>query len=395
MVKAILGAAAAALILAGAAAAAPPSVSTSGASSLAPTAAHLNGSVNPNGRRTSWYFQLGTTTSYGTNTAVQNAGSGTKSERESIAVTGLTPGTTYDYRLVASNSSGTSFGPNETFVTLAPPAVQTQTAQSLQTTGATLMGAVDPNGLATTWYFEFGTTTSYGSKTTPETLASGTTVLTVSAPLANLVAGTAYHYRLVATSAAGTAYGADGTFTTAPALTLAAKSLSVVHGNELELSGAVSTGTPGVSVAVLAERYGATSFTQVGTAITRTGGSYAYYARPGIGTTYETSANGGTSQTVAIGVRPSVSLTALREARIQTHVSAGVQLVGRLVQLQRLESGRWVTLKYLHLNTHSTATFTASALPQGRSTIRVALSVNEAGPGLLGGFSREIGYKRR
>jgi hypothetical protein len=52
-------------------------------------------------------------------------------------------------------------------------------------------------------------------------------------------------------------------------------------------------------------------------------------------------------------------------------------------------------LKHFRLGTSSTAVFTASALPHGRSTIRIALSVNEAGPGLLAGFSHELRYLRR
>lgn len=391
----IAGLGAFSLVGAGVASAAAPSVTTNAASSIAPTKVRLNGSVNPGGRATTWYFQLGTTTGYGTNTAVQNAGSGTRTQGESIAVNGLAPGTAYDFRIVASNASGTSFGANQSFVTLGPPAVQTQTAESVNTTAATLVGAVNPGGLSTSWYFEYGTTTAYGLKTPTENIGSGASVLTVSAPLASLAGGTTYHFRLVAVSSAGTSYGSDASFTTTPALTLKAQALEVVHGDEVALSGVVSTGAIGVMVSISAEPYGTSSFSVVGTTLTRTAGTFVFYARPHIGTTYEASANGGTSQTVAIGVRPSVSLVSLRLARLETHVSAGVQLVGRQVQLQRLEYGHWVTLKQFHLNAKSTAIFNASALPPGRSTIRIALSVNEAGPGLLAGFSRELGYRRK
>jgi hypothetical protein len=386
--------AAAFLLAAGGASAAAPGVSTDAASSISPTNARLNGAVNPGGKSTNWYFQFGTSTSYGTNTATQNAGSGTKAKSESIAINGLHPGTSYDFRIVASNASGTSFGANQSFVTFGPPAAQTQTSQSVNTSAATLVGAVNPGGLATSWYFEYGTTTSYGSRTATEKIGAGTSTLTVSAPLANLAPGTTYHFRLVATSSAGTSYGADASFATSPALSLKANVLEVVHGNEVALSGVVTNGAMGVSVTISSEPYGTNSFTTVGTTLTRTGGAFVFYARPHIGTTYVAGANGGTSQTVAIGVRPSVSLVRLRLARLETHVSAGVQLVGRQVKLQRLEYGHWVTLKQFHLNANSSVVFKATELPHGHSTIRIALSVNEAGPGLLAGFSRELSYRR-
>jgi hypothetical protein len=171
--------------------------------------------------------------------------------------------------------------------------------------------------------------------------------------------------------------------------------VQVVHGGRVALSGAVTGGATGVPVTILAAHYGASSYTPIGTTFSRSAGSYVFYVRPTTGTSYEASANGGTTPPVTIGVRPAVTLTALRQARLKAHVTAGVQLIGRLIQLQRREGARWVTVKQLHLSTRSTAIFHASALPHGRSTIRIALSVNEAGPGLLAGFSRELHYRRR
>jgi hypothetical protein len=383
------------LFVAAGASATPPSVTTNGASSVAPTSVLLNGSVNPNGHATTWYFQIGTSTGYGTNTVARNAGSGTKPTSASIPVTGLSPGATYDFRIVASSGSGTSFGANQTFVTPAPPAVETQAAESVTASSATLLGAVNPGGLSTTWTFEYGITTSYGSRTPVENIGSGTTPMSVSAPIASLAPGTAYHYRLDATSAAGTSYGPDISFTTAPALTLRAHGTDVVQGRYVVLSGIVTSGAPGVGVTILGERYGTASFIQVGATVTRNGGVWTFYARPRIATTYQATANGGSSQTATIAVRPAVTLTALAGARIKTHVTAGIQLIGRLVQLQRLANGRWVTVAYRHLTPASNAIFHAASLPRGRSRIRIAMSVNEAGPGLLAGFSRTIAYRRR
>src|SRR2546423_2453085 len=144
---------------------AAPSVTTGSASSVSATTVNLNGSVVPNGQETSWHFEFGTSTSYGIATATKSAGSGTSSTNVSAAVAGLTPGTTYHYRLVASNAAGTTPGADRTFTTAGAPVVSTAPAQSVAITSATLTGAVDPKTHTTDWYFEYGTSTSYGSRT--------------------------------------------------------------------------------------------------------------------------------------------------------------------------------------------------------------------------------------
>jgi len=95
-----------------------------------------------------------------------------------------------------------------------PPTVTTGSATSVTSTSATLTGAVNPNGLSTTYYFEYGTTTSYGSKTAETDAGSGTDEVSVNADLTGLSEGTTYHFRLQATNSAGTNYGDDATFTT-------------------------------------------------------------------------------------------------------------------------------------------------------------------------------------
>jgi hypothetical protein len=95
------------------------------------------------------------------------------------------------------------------------PSVATGSASSLTTTGATLSGTANPNGGATTAYFQWGTSTSYGSTTTSQSLGSGTSVANVSANLSGLSPNTTYNFRLVASNSAGTQYGSNVTFKTA------------------------------------------------------------------------------------------------------------------------------------------------------------------------------------
>jgi CSLREA domain-containing protein len=96
----------------------------------------------------------------------------------------------------------------------APPDVSTGDAVTITSNGATLQGQVTPNARATSYRFEFGTTTTYGTETALQSAGSGVTPVAVSAPLSGLTQGTTYHYRLVASNSDGVTLGADRTFTT-------------------------------------------------------------------------------------------------------------------------------------------------------------------------------------
>jgi hypothetical protein len=98
-----------------------------------------------------------------------------------------------------------------------PPVATTGAAEAISETGATLTGTVDRNDGATTYHFEYGTSAAYGL-TTPETPVSieGTDPVTVKAAIQSLTRDTPYHYRLVATNAAGISRGADRSVRTAP-----------------------------------------------------------------------------------------------------------------------------------------------------------------------------------
>lgn len=95
------------------------------------------------------------------------------------------------------------------------PSAFTGAATSLTDTTATLNATVNPNGFATTALFDYGLTNAYGAQVaaTPAP-GSGTAFVPVTGSIASLSCGTLYHYRIVATSSAGTTDGADTTFTT-------------------------------------------------------------------------------------------------------------------------------------------------------------------------------------
>lgn len=101
------------------AAPAAPSATTGSASNLAGSTATLGGTVNPNGSDTDYYFQYGTSASYGSTTPMSDAGAGTSNASVSANLSGLNSNTTYHYRLVAVSSAGTTNGTDQTFTTTA------------------------------------------------------------------------------------------------------------------------------------------------------------------------------------------------------------------------------------------------------------------------------------
>jgi hypothetical protein len=107
-------------------------------------------------------------------------------------------------------------GSDGTFTTLTatgPPVVTTNAATNVATSSATLNGSLDPHGLTTNVFFQYGTTASYGSATSMQS-QTGNTYRNITANINGLTSHTTYHFRMVATNAGGTRMGSDRTFTT-------------------------------------------------------------------------------------------------------------------------------------------------------------------------------------
>jgi hypothetical protein len=109
--------------VAGTAAATPPLAASAAPTGVTSDSATFNGTVNPQGKSTTYYFQYGATTAYGLQTVPGNAGAGTAAVSVDRHVTGLMPTTTYHYRLVSTSAGGTGHGDDETFTTPAAPIV--------------------------------------------------------------------------------------------------------------------------------------------------------------------------------------------------------------------------------------------------------------------------------
>lgn len=148
------------------------------------------------------------------------------------AVTGLTPGTSYTYRLVASTSSsergGTTEGEAESFIAAAKPAVAGVTISDVSSSWAELHGGIVPNGTSTTYQFEYVSAAQYEPAAADPYAAGGLAPtgggeiggggqdVQVAVNVGGLSPNTTYHVRLQASNATGITYGADSMFTTDP-----------------------------------------------------------------------------------------------------------------------------------------------------------------------------------
>jgi hypothetical protein len=238
---------------------------TNGTYALSTTAtgAQLSGGVYPNGIDTTYWWEYGPTTDYGQQTPATDMGSGTAPVAVSNSLTGLAPGTTYHYRLVAQNQTGTEYGydftlttpassttsptqgtaTNPTTTTPPPPATTTTTSSPPVTEGgsggsgtsttpsgaplvtnvrvapaasaATISATIAGRGAATTYALQYGPTASLG-RTTSGSLASSKSTATVTWALRNLSPGKVYYLRAVATNGAGSTQSTLIRFRTSP-----------------------------------------------------------------------------------------------------------------------------------------------------------------------------------
>ena len=173
-------------------------------------AATLKGTVDGQAQDAHYHFEYGPTASYGTSVPVPDGDAGTSAKAVERKVEGLEG--TYHYRLVASNVEGTSASSDTTVFVQPRPSVTTQPPAEVTPTGGKFAALVNPMGVATTYVFEYGLTSSYGSKTSTASAGSGNTAVAVTAAISGLEFGTTYHYRVVVENSAGTRIGPDQTF---------------------------------------------------------------------------------------------------------------------------------------------------------------------------------------
>jgi len=363
-------------------AAGPPSATTGAATGVGQTTATVNGTVDPQGMATTYRFEYGTSGSYGLQTDEHDAGAGTGSVDAQAALTGLTTDTTYHYRVVATNAAGVTPGADRTFKTTpapGPPGASTGSARSVTPTAARLTASVDPNGRATTYHFEYGTSTSYAKRTSEISAGSGQSAKSVSASISGLSSNTRYHYRVVATNAAGVARGRDRTFTTLrnpKGVTASASPNPAPWSGSTTVSGRVSGQGIGGTTVVLERQdfpFGG-PFYLVGTKTASSNGSFSFT----VGPLWAMARLRLSTRTTIVAASPilevrnalRVGLRARRlsgrRVRLTGAVSPAVPR-GRASLQKRSPSGRWITVRRAGV----------SALRGGRS--RFAFTVRRRG----------------
>jgi hypothetical protein len=190
------------------------SLSTAPATNVGRTTAELNGSLNPDGLETTYWFEYGANTEYRQKTAALQAAPGsTTAPVPPTELQNLQPGRRYHFRLVATNELGETKGEDQTFVAATAPAISGIEPSNISETSATLHARIDSGGYPTHYHFEYGPTTSYGSVAPAgdTDIGSDDEPIPVSAGISGLQPGVTYHFRVVATNQWGTTTTDDST----------------------------------------------------------------------------------------------------------------------------------------------------------------------------------------
>jgi hypothetical protein len=203
----------------------PPTINGESSEVSGPTVT-LRVQIIPDGFETHYHFEYGTDTSYGHSAPVPDGSIAAGYAEKSVSVdpAGLALGTTYHFRVVATNAGSPTpvDGPDQTFTTHSLPAIDGEFVSNVLSTSTTLEARINPLGEDTHYYFQYGTSSCAAgpSSCTDAPAAPGTDIgsvesdQTVSVPLQSLTPATIYHYRVLAANALGTVEGPDHTFTT-------------------------------------------------------------------------------------------------------------------------------------------------------------------------------------
>src|SRR4051812_7394244 len=261
--------------------------------------------------------------------------------------------------LAALGLSATAMGLLPGVALAAKPAATTGGASNVTFQSARVNGSADPNGTATNYYFQYGTTRAYGTQTAATPVGAGQNPVHVSTDLSGLAPATRYHYRIVAQSAGGTALGGDRTFTTRKqplGVSLAASPNPITAGQGTVLAGTLTgTGNAGRRVVLQSNPWPYTQGFQnaANEQVTNAQGGFSF---PVLSVPFNTQYRvqmperpAVVSPIVTLGVKQHVH-TGVRPRRVRrgrrVHFFGTVTPVraGEQIAFQKKSHGRWVTI---------------------------------------------------
>jgi hypothetical protein len=242
----------------------------------------------------------------------------------------------------------------------AAPGASTGAPKDITDTAATLTGTVNPKGQPTSYFFEYGTSTSYGSRTANTSAGNANKAAQVTAPVSGLKATTTYHYRLVAFSPEGTTRGGDRSFKTTKVpvtLTIDASPNPVLFGGPVTVSGVVGGRPPNTPVELQRNAFPfTTGFTDFGNPqVTNTNGQYSFpvldvgsTTQFRVRTTQENPTAYSQVATEGVSVNVSVRARVKREngfARVLVTGTVRPAHEATPLAVQKLKNGKWTTVK--------------------------------------------------
>jgi hypothetical protein len=191
-------------------------LTTEAATEVTQESARLNASFEGTNEDTKFYFEWGQSTHYGHQTAMppgEDAGTTTGHTPISAKVSGLDPGVTYHYRVVAENLIGVSKAADKTLKTFELPSIESFTSKNVTANSAEIDATINPHGFETEYFVEYGSSPEYGSiaPIPAEKLPAGEATQGVAVQLTGLE-GITYHFRVVAKSKWGETRTGDQTF---------------------------------------------------------------------------------------------------------------------------------------------------------------------------------------
>jgi hypothetical protein len=206
-----------------------PVVTISPAINVTDDSATITGTVNPNGYPVSveifWVYVVtnaGIIYNMNNSQPVEELPAQNRPVPVSGTLTNLMSNTAYQCQFSVVNSINLIVdSTNITFTTLFARTATTDPAAGITVSDAILFGTLNPNGLATSYYFQWGASTAYGNMEGPVSAPVQNTPVSVSSrTLTGLSPGTIYHYQLVASNSTGVYFGGDKSFTTESTITI-------------------------------------------------------------------------------------------------------------------------------------------------------------------------------